>query len=378
MGEPAEPLHLLGQDRAGQRFASRSARVQRLGERRRRIEIPDLARDLRRAIGRIEPRDAADAAASGNERGPRGGGRVADGRNGTESGDGDPTVGRGGVVHDRERPVAAHPPNSRRSMRREDSSRASLRTGSSMARAKSSAPTSELMRWVTRSRFSDGSPQRRSASHQPVEVPGETARIPGAGGTAQPRNIGANRHDHAPGIPVIAMMVRQITVDQESRARRPAVGCAAMRSRSGQRRFEGGAASLRHELRFVPEMRVKAAMSEPGTPHHLIDAGFRNPALAKRLPSRREDATAGGDFIGLADNALIDNEKITYWNDNQSNSTNLKRAYMTVVIPSRKPVFVEETLTLTVAVVLLPGLFLMQQLHAYWRMEYIEAHASRP
>ena len=132
---------------------------------------------------------------------------------------------------------------------------------------------------------------------QPVEVPGETARIPGAGGTTQPSNIGANRHDHAPGIPVIAMMVRQITVDQKpgpsprSRLRRDAVEI-------GQRRFEGGAASLRHELRFVPEMRVKAAMSEPGTPHHLIDAGFRNPALAKRLPSRREDATAGGDFMG--------------------------------------------------------------------------------
>ena len=46
---------------------------------------------------------------------------------------------------------------------------------------------------------------------------------------------------------------------------------------------------------------------------------------------------------------------------------------MTVVIPSCKPVFVEETLTLSVGVVLLPGLFLMQQLHAYWRMAYIEA-----
>ena len=46
---------------------------------------------------------------------------------------------------------------------------------------------------------------------------------------------------------------------------------------------------------------------------------------------------------------------------------------MTVVIPSRKPVFVDETLTLPVRVVLLPGLFLMQQLHAYWRMAYIEA-----
>jgi len=65
--------------------------------------------------------------------------------------------------------------------------------------------------------------------------------------------------------------------------------------------------------------------------------------------------------------------KADYPGDGPGKSQNLKRPYMTVVIPSRKPVFVEETLTLPVGVVLLPGLFLMQQLHAYWRMAYIEA-----
>jgi ATP adenylyltransferase len=65
--------------------------------------------------------------------------------------------------------------------------------------------------------------------------------------------------------------------------------------------------------------------------------------------------------------------KADYSGEGRSQSQNLKRAYMTIVIPSRKPVFVEETLTLPAGVVLLPGLSLMQQLHAYWRMAYIEA-----
>lgn len=132
---------------------------------------------------------------------------------------------------------------------------------------------------------------------QPVEVLREAARIPGAGGAAQPGNIGADGHDHATGVPVIAMMMRQITVDQQPGAPRRSGLCRnAVEIRHGG--LERSGASFRHELRFVPKMRIKTAMSEAGTPHHLIDPGFSDPALAKRFASRREDATAGGYLVG--------------------------------------------------------------------------------
>jgi len=128
---------------------------------------------------------------------------------------------------------------------------------------------------------------------QPVEVLGEATGVSGAGGTTQPGNIGAHGHDHATGIPVIAMMVRQITFDQKPGAsRRSGLRRDAVEIRHGG--FERGGASLRHELRFVPEMCVKTAVSEAGTAHYLINSGFRDPALAKRLASRRKNATAGG------------------------------------------------------------------------------------
>jgi hypothetical protein len=92
-------------------------------------------------------------------------------------------------------------------------------------------------------------------------------------------------------------MMRQITVDQQPGAsRRGGLRRDAVEIRHGG--FERGGASLRHEFRFVPEMRVKTAVSEAGTPHHLIDTGFCDPALAKRFASRREDATAGGYLVG--------------------------------------------------------------------------------
>ena len=159
VGESAEFLHVLLRHRLRQWLGRRPARMQHRGQRPGRIEVLHLSGDLRGAACGIEPRDAAEAAAAGDERGPGLGSGIAAGRDGAEAGDDDTTGGSGRrVVHGEEAKVF-------RSMRREEASSASLRAESFIARAKISAPTSELMSWVTRSRFSPESRARRSASH---------------------------------------------------------------------------------------------------------------------------------------------------------------------------------------------------------------------
>jgi hypothetical protein len=101
MREPSKFFDVLLRQRLRDWIARWTARPQRRRQGAGRIKIPHLARDLRRAPGRIETRDATNAAAARDERSPGVGHRVAAGRDRTNSGDDHAARRRGRVLHEK-------------------------------------------------------------------------------------------------------------------------------------------------------------------------------------------------------------------------------------------------------------------------------------
>ena len=201
---------------------------------------------------------------------------------------------------------------------------------------------------------------------QTIQVQPESTGITGAGGARQADHIGADRHHHAARTPVVAVPRAQVAVDEQTGPRagsRRRGDAGKIWHRIRKRRGTG----LGNQLRLVLKMRIKPPVGQPGTPHHLVYTRFRNPMFPKCLTGSIEDPSARHLLVGgRVAHRVAGNE-------------------MTIVIPRQDefpsaPGRPRRALTLPAAELLLPTLFTapvaeptMQQLHAYWRMEYIEA-----
>ena len=177
---------------------------------------------------------------------------------------------------------------------------ASLCRGSSIARANSSAPTSELMSWVTRSRLRCGSGSSRNAIGiepkrvaQPRQVPRKAPRVTGPRRAAQSGHVCPDRHHQTPRPAIVAMPGAEIAIDQQSRPCRRCRG-GGNSFEVAHRRVKRRRAGLCHQLRLVGKMGIKTPVGQSRATHHLVHPGFGDTLLPESLAGGVENSATGG------------------------------------------------------------------------------------
>ena len=129
-----------------------------------------------------------------------------------------------------------------------------------------------------------------------VEMADKSLREPRPTPAGQPAHVGADRHDEAAGATVVAVMLREVTVNQQpGPLRRGRERCDALEvDHCPGKSLRTG---LGDQLGLVVEMRIEPAMRESRPPHDLVHPCRIHPTLAKSRTRRGDNAAAGVKFV---------------------------------------------------------------------------------